>query len=373
MLERYGHGGDVRTAEELYGIDAEQFVDFSANMNPYGPPPCVADILRGYSSIIGRYPDPAVRGLREKLAAHHSINYESLLVGNGAAELIDLVVRVLKPEITVILAPSFIEYGDAARKIGSKLHTIKLAPQQQFNWSMEQMRLALAELRAAGTAPGTAPGAALWFIGSPNNPTGQLLDSGIIWELLEAGERVVVDEAFMDFVLDEERYSLLSASVQTPGLMVIRSMTKFYAIPGIRLGYMSAVPELIAALRELQIPWSVNSLAQQIGEAVLDEHLYREQTLQWLAKERPWLVDQLAQLGLHVYDGSVNYILAAVPASMQLTAAELQHKLGAEGILIRDASHFEGLDSSFFRVAVRLRADNERLLAALRKVFHHEG
>jgi len=368
MLERYGHGGDVRTAEELYGIDAEQFVDFSANMNPYGPPPCVAEVLRGYSSIIGRYPDPAVRSLREKLAAHHSIDYESLLVGNGAAELIDLVVRVLKPERTVILAPSFIEYSDAARKAGSKLHTIKLASQQQFKWTTEQMRFSLAELRAAGTAPGSA----LWFIGSPNNPTGQLVDTGIIWELLKAGERVIVDEAFMDFVLEEERYSLLSASVYTPGLIVIRSMTKFYAIPGIRLGYMTAVPELIAALRELQVPWSVNSLAQQIGEAVLDEHQYRDQALQWLAKERPWLADQLTQLGLQVYDSSVNYILAAVPASMPWTASQLQHKLGAQGILIRDASHFEGLDRTYFRVAVRLRADNERLITALSKVFHEE-
>jgi len=369
MLERYGHGGDVRTAEELYGIDAEQFVDFSANMNPYGPPPSVAEVLRSYSAIIGRYPDPMVRGLREKLASHHSINFESLLVGNGAAELIDLVVRVLKPETTVILAPSFIEYGDAARKIGSKLHTIKLSAQQQFKWTIDQMRLTLSELRAAGTAPK----ASLWFIGSPNNPTGQLVDTEIIWELLKAGERVVVDEAFMDFVLEEDRYSLLSACAQTPGLIVIRSMTKFYAIPGIRLGYMTAMPALIAALREQQVPWSVNSLAQQIGEAVLDEHLYRKQTLQWLEEERPWLADQLAQLGLLVYNGSVNYILAAVPASMSLTAAQLQHKLGAQGILIRDASHFAGLDSTCFRVAVRLREDNERLITALRNVFIHEG
>ena len=132
MLERFGHGGDLWTAQELYGIEADRFLDFSANMNPFGPPSSVAEVLRNYADRIGRYPDPAVRGLRRKLAMYHDVDERNVLVGNGAAELIDLVVRLLKPAYTVLTAPCFNEYEDAARKCGSQVRTMTLEPDNQF-------------------------------------------------------------------------------------------------------------------------------------------------------------------------------------------------------------------------------------------------
>lgn len=355
MLERYGHGGDLRTAEEAFGIAAHSFIDFSSNMNPLGPPPAVKQALLGYADIIGHYPDPAVRGLRRKLALLHNIDEQSIVIGNGAAELIDLIVRALQPKLTTLAIPCFDEYGDAVRKIGGAVYEIKLSSDNQFRIDNDTERMC--ETAAAG---------ALFMLGSPNNPTGQLVDPGLIMELLGSGAYVVVDEAFMDFVPNAARYSLIQEAARNEWLFVIRSMTKFYSIPGIRLGYIVGMPRALSGLRRLQVPWSVNSLAQLIGEAVLEDSDFEERTMLWLGEERPWLMEQLQAIGFEVNPSSANYLLLRLPAQLELSASMLQLEMGKQGVLIRDASRFPGLDHTYIRVAVKLREQNELLLRALR-------
>lgn len=361
MLERFGHGGDLLTAQELFGRGADDFIDFSANMNPFGPPDCVADLLGRYMDVIRHYPDPAVRALRSKLALHHGVSDSSILVGNGAAELIDLVFRLLHPSHTVLAQPCFVEYGDAALKSGSSIRAIGLQADQEFRLTKQLVRDKLASLREEGVESGEA----IWFFGSPNNPTGKLVEPSLVHDLLLEGERVVVDEAFMDFVPEENTYSLAKTAANHERLLVIRSMTKFYAIPGIRLGYVIGSPEMIARLQYLQIPWSVNSLAQWIGEAVLEDHEYAATTLRFVAEERRWLSGQLSAIGLTVHESAANYLLVSIPPGRGWTASLLQQALGSRGILIRDASRFEGLDNCYCRIAVRLREDNAALLQAL--------
>ncbi|GLX70769.1 threonine-phosphate decarboxylase CobD [Paenibacillus glycanilyticus] len=350
MLERYGHGGDLRTAEETFGFPARQFIDFSSNMNPYGPPDGVRRVLVHYAEQIDRYPDPAVRGLRSKLARLHRVDEQSIMIGNGAAELIDLVVRALKPPVTALAYPCFTEYGDAVMKSGGKIEPIMLSSDNSF-----ELTESMAEQSKAK----------FYMIGSPNNPTGQLVDPALIMKLVYNGATVVVDEAFMDFIPEEEKLTLIREAANHERLFVIRSMTKFYAIPGIRLGYMVGAPQQIAAMRRLQVPWSVNSLAQQIGEAVLEEKDYALRTMNWLQEEKPWLIQKLEGLGLRVIPGNVNYLLVQLPGVPGLTAATLQYEMGRMGLLIRDASHFIGLDESYCRFAVKLRHQNEWLLEAL--------
>ncbi|WP_258171210.1 histidinol-phosphate transaminase [Paenibacillus sp. R14(2021)] len=372
MLERYGHGGDWRTAQELYGSGEEKpdFVDFSANMNPFGPPACVGELIRNYGDWIARYPDPAVRGLRGKLALHHDVDADSLLVGNGAAELIDLLFRLLQPAMTVLAEPCFSEYRDAAVKCGSQVHTIALQAEQEFRLTMGVIEDTFAQLRDAGRTGGQT----LWFFGSPNNPTGQVVPADIVRELLRCGETVAVDEAFMDFAGNERELSLLGDAASRERLIVIRSMTKFYAIPGIRLGYMAAHPSLIRQLAALQVPWSVNSLAQQIGEAVLEDNAYAQSTRAWLEAERRWLIENISALGLVAFgSAAVNYLLLAIPEELGWTAARLQEALGYRGLLIRDASHFIGLNDRYCRIAVRLRTDNELLLRHLGELLGKES
>ncbi|MGO4344447.1 threonine-phosphate decarboxylase CobD [Paenibacillus sp. MCAF9] len=355
MLERYGHGGDLRTAEEAFDIPAHKFVDFSSNMNPLGAPLSVKQALLTYADMIEQYPDPAVRGLRKKLAELHNIDAQSIVVGNGAAELIDLIVRTLQPKLTTLAIPCFDEYGDAIRKIGGAVYEIKLSSHMQFKLSLDSEHLC--EAAATGS---------LVMLGSPNNPTGQLVDPELIRALLSKGAYVVVDEAFMDFVPDEARYSLVQEATKHERLFVIRSMTKFYAIPGIRLGYIVGMPRTISGLRRLQIPWSVNSLAQLIGEAVLDEKDYAERTLAWLEQERPWLMSELEAIGFEVNPSAANYLLIRIPNDAGLSASMLQLEMGKQGVLIRDASRFAGLDHTYIRVAIKLRQQNEQLIAAFK-------
>ncbi|REK76625.1 threonine-phosphate decarboxylase CobD [Paenibacillus paeoniae] len=362
MLERYGHGGDLRTAEECFGLPSSSFLDFSSNMNPLGPPDAVRETLARYAVYIDRYPDPVSRKLSAMLSERHGVEESAILIGNGAAELIDLVVRGLRPRTAAVAVPCFSEYGDAIRKTEAALYEGRLHEADHYRLEKRWVEKALEQTDAN-----------LYMLGSPNNPTGALVEPDLVKDLLAHGAAVVVDEAFMDFVPEEESYSLAHEASQTHNLFVIRSMTKFYSIPGIRLGYMLGHPEKIAELRRLQVPWSVNSLAQSIGEAVLADEAFVQNSMRWLQEERPWLMDQLEALGFHVYSSKTNYLLLRLPNDCSLTSTELQGMLGLKGVLIRDGSRFPGLDERHIRIAVKLREQNERLIAALKACIWEQG
>lgn len=355
-LEQYGHGGDLRTATELYGHAADSFLDYSANMNPYGPPKGVRTAILDYAERISAYPDPAVRELTARIARQHRIATDCVLVGNGAAELIELAARLTGARATGLAAPCFGEYADAVRKAGGRDERLELSPEDGF--ALNRERLAGSSLQVN-----------CWLLGSPNNPTGTLLERDVVAALLSRGDQVILDEAFMDFVPDAGAYSWLSEAAESEQLLVIRSMTKFYAVPGIRLGYIVGSPQRIAALRELQTPWSVNSLAEAVGCAVLEDEAYAERTLAWLPPERARLIAGLRGLGLTVFDSAANYVLVRIPESWRLSVAELQTALGRRGVLIRDASRYPGLSEGYLRLAVRLGEDNERLLTELELVL----
>lgn len=360
MLERYGHGGDWTTAEEVFGKPKTPWMDFSANMNPLGPPPAVRQIIENYASEIMRYPDPGVRSLKRKLAEVYDIPHESILIGNGAAECIDLITRYFQPHQAAVTSPTFSEYEDALRKVNAKVRHIPLHASHQF----QLQRADIQELRQSID---------LWMLGHPNNPTGQLLDQELIQELREESKgQLVLDEAFMDFIQEEQQYSLIKEATRDPKLVVIRSMTKFYSIPGIRIGFAVAHPQHISRLHSLQVPWSVNSLAQFIGERVLDEKIFQAKSVQWLISERTWMFEQLRQLNLVPNPSVTNYILFRFPEDSPWTASLAQKHLAKKGILIRDASIFHGLTPHYCRTAIRKREDNARLIEALRELIESE-
>ncbi|TMV44718.1 cobyric acid synthase [Paenibacillus mesophilus] len=359
MLERYGHGGDLTTAEAVFGKPSGQFLDFSSNMNPFGPPACVGTLLADRWRELARYPDPAVRGLRRAIAEKYRIPEESVLVGNGAAELIDLSVRALKPRSVGLARPSFSEYEEAVLKIGGRIVDIPLSEADGFALGEEGVRNA-------------AEQADLLILGHPNNPTGRLADPDVLMRLVRDDVPLILDEAFVDFVPDEDSASLIRMAAEKKRLRVIRSMTKFYAIPGIRLGFMVAHPDEIRRLAELQVPWSVNAIAQWVGEAVLADADYAGRTRRWLSEERPWLNEKLRELGLHVFPSDVNFLLVRIPDSFGIDVKQLQRRMGESGVLIRDASLFPGLDSSYFRIAVHLRDDNAILIDQLKQALKGE-
>ncbi|WP_010272378.1 threonine-phosphate decarboxylase CobD [Paenibacillus senegalensis] len=356
-LEQYGHGGDLRSAKETYGRNEDAFIDFSSNMNPLGPPDVIQHKLAEYVNHIFRYPDPISRELRKSLALAYGVPEECILVGNGAAECIDLAARVWKPRLAGLARPCFSEYEEAISKAGGAEYTIPLKEENQF-------RLQITDLQAALDQCDTI------CLGHPNNPTGTLLAKPCLDLLKESGCRVILDEAFLDFIEEDSELSLIQHAAQSLSCIVIRSMTKFYSVPGIRIGFAVAHPDTIEAMRALQIPWSVNSLAQQLGPALLSDSEFTVRTRQWLQQEKEWFTAQLSQLGLKVYPSATNFLLFALPQGTSYTVGRLQHELGLNGILIRDGSRFPGLDNTFGRLAIRLRKDNELLLKAVYRCLH---
>ncbi|MDA8352571.1 MAG: threonine-phosphate decarboxylase CobD [Firmicutes bacterium] len=364
-LEQYGHGGDRQTAQERFGREADSFVDFSANINPLGPPPGVVEELKRAlqepgTPTLTAYPDPVCRRLTQVLAQWLGVSPEQVLPGNGAAELIDLIHTVAEPRVVGVIHPSFSEYEAAARK--RKLEVIPLKTRWEKGFLPERESL-LAWIREVDLA----------WIGHPNNPTGTRLPYEDLVAAAEEAARwdtvLAVDEAFLDFIPAEEATTLLPHLEAFPTTLLFRSMTKFYAIPGLRLGFVVASADWIEAMRRWQIPWSVNAWAQLAGVAALKKTGFEAETWAWLVEEKRYLTHQLRSLpGVEVLAGEANYLLLRLEkrAAMEgISSRWLQERLGAKGILIRDGSTYPGLDDRYLRVAIRSREENEQLLSAL--------
>lgn len=345
------HGGDVHRLVRTLGVRMGDLTDFSANINPLGFPPGVVHAVQTAMHDLIHYPDQDCFELRRDLARYHGLSAEEILPGNGSTELIYLLVRALKPARALIVAPAFSEYARALE--------LARVP-YEFHLTSEAQGFAL------GEEPLTVRPWELVFLANPASPSGTLLPPARLLPRLEAWSRagvlVLLDEAFVDFV---EEASLKTFLRRFPSLLILRSFTKFFAIPGLRLGYLLAAPEIIARLAAVQAPWSVNTLAQAAGRACLEDREFMDRTRALIAAERQRLYKGLLALrGLKPFPGAANYLLVKLNLP-GWTAARLREELLARGLVIRDASSFTGLDSRYFRVAVRGREENDRLLAAL--------
>ncbi len=305
------------------GAKDPSLLDFSANVNFLGPPDGVRALLAGAADHVDRYPSADAAPLREALARHYRVPEDCILAGNGASELIYLVAALHRGRRGRVITPAFTEYEDACE--------------------------------AYGIALGEAP-PELTFVGNPGSPDGRLIPKK---EILALPGLRIVDEAFIDFAGGRE--SLIDAAATDPGIVVLRSLTKFYALPGLRIGFLVAVPDTIRALKRLLAPWTVNQLAQLAGIAAIQDAAYAERTLRELPPAREELRAGLSGLGFDPSASETNYVLCRVR-----DAAALGKSLQARGIAVRNCDSFTGLERNrFVRIAVRAPADNRRLLAAL--------
>lgn len=353
------HGGDWQGAVERYGWHPDEIIDFSANINPLGPPAGVLTALRENLAAIRRYPDPCCRELKQALAAYLQVDTPAVIAANGAVELIYLLCQAIKPRRVLIAEPTFGEYRRAALVAGAEVVTLALDPASAFTLTAADWERQL-------------QGVELAFLCNPNNPTGRLLAGETLEDIVnlcrEYGVFLVVDESFIDFLPGWQQLSLAARAAGERGLFTLRSLTKIFALPGLRLGCGVGHPELIAALAARHDPWSVNILAQIAGVAALAEREYLEATRALIGREKEYLYRRLAELaGFRPLHPEVNFILTGIAAG-RLTVPRLAAQLARERILIRDCSSFPGLGAAYFRVAVRHRRDNTRLLAALKDI-----
>jgi threonine-phosphate decarboxylase len=332
------------------GLKPSELLDFSANINPLGFPPGIPAALQQALADIVHYPDRRGLALRQDLAAYHALTPEQILMGNGSTELIYLAARALNARRGLIVTPAFSEYEHALNLAGVPV---------AFQPTAEAHNFTLDRLPAAQAGD-------LVFVAHPASPSGALLDPELFLALAAsldaAGAYLLLDEAFVDFV---EAASCKAHLGRFPRLLILRSFTKFFGIPGMRLGYLLGAPELVDQLAAAQEPWSVNTLAQVMGRACLADKEYRQHTRALITQEREFLVEGLAALpGLQPFPSAVNYLLVKLTRP-GWTAARLRTRMLAHRIVIRDAGNFRGLDARFFRIAVRRREENARLLQAL--------
>ncbi len=355
------HGGDVRGASLEFGIASEDLLDFSANINPLGFPEEVRQSISAHLKQISQYPDPLCTELREALSARHGLDVRRILVGNGSCALIHRIMEAIRPARALICAPAFGEYAAAARRFEAEIKV--LLSREADGFALNGNRIAEA-----------LDGVALVFLCNPNNPTGQAMAQADVRTSAEQCRRrgiaLVVDEAFVEFSDDPKRFSVLNAIRDFENLLVLRSFTKLYGCPGLRLGYAVGAPEVIEKITRCQEPWAVSTLAQAAGIAALPCEDFRERTRRLIHSERAFLFQRLSRIaGIRPFPSEVNFLLIKIERS-DLDAVTLRSRLGKKGLLIRDASSFDGLDNSFFRIAVRIHEENERLLRALEEALH---
>jgi threonine-phosphate decarboxylase len=358
------HGGNITRASGKYGIPKDKIIDFSANINPLGPSADIFAALTNNLDAIVNYPDPDCSELKAALAAYLGVDEDLLLMGNGAAELIYQLVRVAGCKRALIPVPTFCEYGLSVLSQGGEVLEVGMEEEEGFSLPAEKIIKLIPEVD-------------LLFICSPNNPTGRLVDRNIIERILAAAAShnvlVLVDEAFMDFVPQRMLFTMMPSVGKTKNLAVLYSLTKYFGIPGLRLGALAAPKELIKRMDTAKDPWNVNILAQMAGIAGLKDLGHMANTNTLVNKERIFLFEELQNIpGITPLPGAANFILANVSMS-GLKSSDLTDLLGRRGILVRDCHGFSGLASRYIRLAVKKRHENEILLAAIKDILGGKG
>lgn len=312
-------------------------------------------IVSAIDSLV-HYPDSSHGDLKQALARYHNLSPDNFAIANGSTELIYFMPAMLPGKKALVISPSFSEY---VRALGQNLWEVQhfiLSPDSNFSIDTVKLEQAL-----AGDID-------VLYLCNPGNPNGTLYPQRVIKKIynlcIASGTFLILDEAFMDFC---EEASAKRFVVRGDSAIVLRSMTKFFGIPGLRLGYSISNTSLAESLKSMGGPWSVNTLAQVAGIAALQDADHNRRTIEFVGQERHKLHKDLEQFAhFKVYPSSANFLLVEILEG--IGARELKEQLVHHRILIRDCSSFVGLNDRFFRIAVRSREENRRLLECLKKI-----
>lgn len=331
------HGGDI------YRNEVE--LDFSINVNPLGMPERVRKALVRAVSDCMKYPDPEAERLMDSMRQVLGVKETSIVFGNGASELFQAVIHAIRPGKTLIPVPSFYGYEYAAGCADGEIcyYTMK----KESGYSLDERIFEELE-----------KGMELVFLANPNNPTGCLMDKDMLERVLtycrEKWIYVVLDECFIEFCKEDR--SMLSRLAEFPNLILVRAFTKIFSIPGVRIGYLlSENEELVKKIRRHLPEWNLSTFAQAAGCACVSEWEFVDRTKAFLWEERKFLSEELRKKGLTVFPGAANFLLVQ-------TDLPLYEELLKRKILVRDCRNFRGLDQGFYRIAVKTREENRKLL-----------
>lgn len=357
MPHTYDHGGNIFDVARQLGTEPSGIIDFSASINPLGLSSKVREsIICALDSLV-HYPDNTHSDLKQALAAYHGLSPANIVVGNGSTELIYHLPAMLPGSRALVISPSFNEYVRSLVQQQWEVQHFILKSENNFSIDLTELEQAL------------AGGYDALYLCNPGNPSGILYSLPTIEQIyslcIASGTYLVLDEAFMDFCEDS---SAKRDIVKGDNGIVLRSMTKFFGIPGLRLGYALSSSAIAERLDAMGGPWSVNSLALAAGVAALQDSGHNQQTVEYICRERRRFSDRLTEMKqLKVYPSGTNFLLLEITDGM--SAMELRDRLLHQCLLIRDCTNFVGLSAEFFRVAVRTTEENERLLEALKGIL----
>lgn len=348
------HGGNIYKKAKELGISENQIMDYSANISPLGIPSHIKKAMVDAIEGTINYPDPDCTALREAIGRQDGVEPDCVTCGNGGADLLYRLAFGLKPKKVLLPVPAFVEYEEAMTAAGARM--VYETMDEDFH-IQEDMTERITE------------DTDLVILCNPNNPTGLLTPRRQVLAVLERAKemhcRVLVDECFLEICREEEQYTVKSYLKEYPNLMILKSFTKLYAIPGVRLGYLlCADREVIAQVNRAGQAWSVSHIAQCAGVAALSHPEYKAAVIDAVEKELIYMKKEMANLPLTLYDGRANYLFFRTPG-----VTDLDRRLESRGIMIRNCSNYVNLGNDYWRIAVKTHEENVILLQELRQAL----
>lgn len=354
-MKDLGHGANVDNMAEQFGKDKKDIIDFSSNVNPHIISDLGKYVLEGLEKSRS-YPDINYTNLRNNISNYINIDSEYIIPGNGATEIIYLLMKSIKKRIA-ILNPTFSEYGRGAKLNNLEVINFHLKEEDNFSIDLDEIQKNIDKFDSL-------------FVCNPNNPNGKVKDLNELLDLMiENNKLLIVDETFMEFVGNEEKYTLINRVEETPNLFILKAVTKFFGMPGLRLGYgVTSNTQIIKNIYEYKEPWTINSFAENLSNYLFKDKEYIRNSKDYYINERKFMLEELRKIPqLKVYDTDTNFVLMKLKdREANLLKLELFEKYN---ILIRDASNFIGLYKNYVRVAIKGHEDNKILIESLKKIL----
>ena len=354
-MKDLGHGANVDNMAKKFGKNENDIIDFSSNVNPHIISDLGKYVLEGLEKSRS-YPDINYTNLRNNISDYIKVDSELIIPGNGATEIIYLLMKSIKRRLA-ILNPTFSEYGRGAKLNNLEIIDFHIKEENNFSIDLDEIQKKMDKFDSL-------------FVCNPNNPNGKVKDLNELLDLMiENDKLLIVDETFMEFVGEEEKYSLINKIEQTPNLFILKAVTKFFGMPGLRLGYgVTSNKQIINNIYEYKEPWTINSFAENLSNYLFKDKEYINGSKDYYINERKFMLEELRKISrLKVYDTDTNFVLIKLDDD---EANSLKLELFEKyNILIRDASNFIGLDKSYIRVAIKSHNDNKVLIESLRKIL----
>ncbi|MGL6106616.1 pyridoxal phosphate-dependent aminotransferase [Romboutsia sp.] len=354
-MKDLGHGANINSMAKEYNKNPKDIIDFSSNVNPKVISGLEKYIIEGLAECRS-YPDINYTNLKNNISKYISVSQDFIIPGNGATEIIYLLMKSINKRLA-ILNPTFSEYERSAKLNNLEILHLNLDIENKFEVNMELIKENIDKFDSL-------------FICNPNNPNGKVKDlTELLKLMLENNKLLIVDETFMEFVEDEEKYSLVKYIEKYENLFILKAVTKFFGMPGLRLGYgLSSNKDIIEKIYHYKEPWTINSFADTLSNYIFKDEEYISQSKNYYIQERQYMLKELRSIkNITVYDTDTNFVLIKLSTK---SANDIKVQLFKEGnILIRDASNFIGLSNDYIRIAIKSHDENELLIKYMKKIL----